>query len=434
MASATDFRVHLIFSEGQGIVKIEERYQVYGIALFPFVLGVPPDRVDFTVNPTLIQEPDLLEESANEAAFHRQNDSKWFPSGYHDYFKAVCLRASGVDRIWEVDRCSIRIVTGHGLPRPKSGRLVCEGKDVLFQEFGQGQASILTLLDVSNAPFAVAALAGHYRNEDPSTAQLEPRKRWTRRLNQRFEFVDNCTNATFACDNMDFTYAFRVSEDLGVVPRDGSTLSKPFGDAVIHSVLVAARDLLMEGSEKQSLDNLFKTRFKRIKTDHIGGEERNPTSQLGALEELLRNGSLTINPEAFKCKLFRNSHLWYFTTEPMPSGVVDPTIAEPALVSAAIRFVVGCLCLWHTANPDHTEKELPQSRHAWSVLVVLLGKRLRSVLLDANEETGEVEPCEDGTSIEVWACTCKDLPRVLQQVENMLASRSLLDDERSESD
>ena len=225
MASLIDFRVHLIFCEGQGIVKIEDRYQVYGIALFPFVLGVPPDRVDFTVNPTLIQEPDLLEESANEAAFRRQNDSKWFPNGYHEYFKAVCLQASGVDRIWEIDRCDIRIVTGHGLPSKKCGRLVCEGKDVLFQEFGQGQASMLTILDVSNSPFAVAALAGHYRNEDPSSAQLEPRKRWTRRLKQRFEFVDSCTEATFACDNMDFTYAFRFSEDVGVVP-DGEQTCK----------------------------------------------------------------------------------------------------------------------------------------------------------------------------------------------------------------
>lgn len=125
-----------IFSEGRGIVKVEDRYQVYGIALFPFVLGIPSDQVEFTVNPTLIEEPDLLEESANEVTFRRQDDSKWFPSGYHEYFKAVCLRAGGVDRIWEVDRCTIRIITGHGLPRKKCGRLVCEGKDVIWARAG----------------------------------------------------------------------------------------------------------------------------------------------------------------------------------------------------------------------------------------------------------------------------------------------------------
>jgi hypothetical protein len=279
----------------------------------------------------------------------------------------------------------------------------------------------------------VAALAGHYRNEDPSTVQLEPRKQWGRRLNRRFEFVDNCTDTSFACDNMDFTYAFRVAEDVGEVPEDGSSLSKPFGDAVMLSVLLAARDLMQDDYE-HSLDNAFKERFKGIKTYYIGGEERNPASQLGALEDMLRNGSLKVNPDAFECKLFRNSHLWYFTTERMPSGVVDPTIDEPALVSAAIRFVVGSICLWHTANPNHTQKEFPQSRHAWTMLLVLLGKKFQSVRLEENEQTDEVEPCDDGTSIEVWACTCKDLPQVLNQVENLLASRSLFDDEGSESD
>ena len=214
-------RVHLIFSEGQGLVKIEDRYKVYGIALAPFVLKIPSDQVDFTVNPTLIQQPDLLEESANEVSFQRQDDSKWFPDGYHEYFRAVCRRATGVDLIWEVDRCGIRVITGHGLPRTKCGRLVCEGKDVLFQEFGrpQAQASILTIINVCNSPFAVAALTGHYHNEDPTTAQLEPRKRWGRKLNHRFAFVEGCAQATFACDNMDFTHAFRVAEASARSPK-----------------------------------------------------------------------------------------------------------------------------------------------------------------------------------------------------------------------
>lgn len=118
----------------------------------------------------------------------------------------------------------------------------------------------------------------------------------------------------------------------------------------------------------------------------------------------------------------------------MPSRVVDPTIDEPALVSATIRFVVASICLWHSANPHNTEKEYSQSRHAWTMLHVLLGRKFQSVRLEENEETCEVEPCEDGTSIEVWACTCKDLPQVLNQVENILASGSLFDDEGSESD
>jgi hypothetical protein len=44
MVSA-DFRVHLIFSEGQGFVKLEDRYEVYGIALVPFALNIPPEQV-----------------------------------------------------------------------------------------------------------------------------------------------------------------------------------------------------------------------------------------------------------------------------------------------------------------------------------------------------------------------------------------------------
>jgi hypothetical protein len=323
-------------------------------------------------------------------------------------------------------------MTGQGLPRKKCGRLVCEGADVLFQEFGQSPASILSMVDVCNSQFLVAALAGHYVNDDVSTAADEPRKLWGRRLNKRSEFVDNCTSASFACGNMDLTYAFRVAPSIVTAEEDGSALWRCFGDAVLLSVVLAARDLVENGDVHHSLDDLFATRFKSIKTDFLTDGDRNPSSNLSNLEGLLRDGELTIKAEAFDCKLFRNSHLWYFTEERLPTRS-DVAIDEDVR-SAAIRYVVGCICLWHTANPDHYEREYHESRLAWTLLSKLLGPKLRSVELEADEDTGEVKPSEDGMVIEVWACTCKDLPLLLDQVRNVVASGSMLDEAVSDSE
>lgn len=137
-----------------------------------------------------------------------------------------------------------------------------------------------------------------------------PERDGERKLNRRVEFVDNCTDTSFACDNMDFTYAFRVAEDIGEVPEDGSSLSKPFGDAVTLSVLLAARDCLTQQDDnKASLDDLFKKRFKNIKTDHIGDEERNPASRPKILEDLLTNGMLRstkshLNASYFETRIY----------------------------------------------------------------------------------------------------------------------------------
>lgn len=428
--ASSNFRVHLIFSEGQGIVKVENLYEVYGIALLPFALNVPPEQVDFTVNPVIIKDPEFLLSEANHIPLVDKNN--WFPEGYHKYFKALCRRATGVDNVWDADTCAIRIVTGHGLPRKKCGRLVCEGRDVLFQEFGDHPASILTIVDVCNSQFLVAALDGHYINNDATTAAEEPRKYWGRKLNKRSQFVDNCVSASFACDNNDITYAFCVAQSTLTTDdtEDGSSLSKSFGDGVILSVLLAVRDLEQESDVDKSLDELFAARFRNIKTSFLTDGNRNPHSNLSNLQQVLASGRVTIKAEAFNCALFRNSDLWYFTETRLPARSSDGI--DPSVSSAAIRYVVSSICLWHTTNPDHDDLEYSKSRLAWTLLSSLLGPDLLSIELEFDEDTKEVKPSEDGTVIEVWACTCKDLPCVLDHVRNFIASGSMLDESDSD--
>jgi hypothetical protein len=422
-------RVHLIFSDGKGKVPLEDRYQVYGIALTPFALNIPVENVDFTVNPVLVLDPDAVFRSANEMAAIRDNEEQFFPTGYHEYFRQVCRRASGVQAIWNAPSCGIRIITGHGLPRNKCGVLVCQGKEILFQELGDHVASILTVLDFSNTPFAVAALAGHYRNSDPGTDITEPRKKWGRKLNRRHEFVARCQTA-FACDNMNMTWAFRVAElSVPHPPEDFAGMSKPFGDAVVFSVLGAIHEWHI-GGRVGDLDGFFSSQFHSIHSNFID-EPRSPESRLTNLQVSIESGELTINPNTFNCKLFENSHRWYFTTERLPTAASN--VDDKAAGQAQIDFVVDSLRVWHTANPNQ-DCEYPQAVHAWRVLGNLFGNPLKTIELEFDEETGELKRVDDGISISVWAQSCKDLPGILKQVQNLQASGSLFDNGVSDSE
>ena len=91
-----------ISSRGPRKEKLEDRYFVYGIAMTPFALNIPAEKVDFTVNLAIIHDPDAVRVSANELANERSDDRPYFPIGYHEYFKAVCSRATGVQEIWDV--------------------------------------------------------------------------------------------------------------------------------------------------------------------------------------------------------------------------------------------------------------------------------------------------------------------------------------------
>jgi len=420
----SDWRVHLIYSEPRK-EKLEDRYFVYGIAMTPFALNIPAEKVDFTVNLAIIRYPDAVQVSANELANERSDDSPYFPIGYHEYFKSVCSRATGVQEIWDVPPCALRIITGEGYPHGKCGKLHCEGQEILFQELGNSPASVLTVFDICNAQFAVAALDGFYVNYDEATAESEPKKRWDRRLRGRADRVDNCS-ALFCCDNDDFTYAFRVAETIVAKtppPDSFRGMSKPFGDAVALSVLVAVWKWSVE--KKYSLDHYFLQQFRAIHTNFLTSS-RAPVSRLESLQSHLEEGKVSVKEDAFQCKLFENADRWYFTLERMPQADGYPDSALSTMVG---NFVVDSLCIWHTSNPGHEDKELPEALEAWESLRHFLGVSLLSTTRLERDEEGKVQRDEDGIPLSIWATSCKDMPRILQLVLNLHASGSMFDDE-----
>ena len=197
-----DVLVHLMFSDGNGLGSDDERYQIYSIALFPFALGIPPKHVHFTVDPCLVEAPGLIKlvaDASPKATGSTSYSGDYFPKSYFECFETICKKALGFEALKTIPACSFRIVSGHGLLFNKTGRLVCGKWNIPFYNMG-ASASVLMILDVCNSQFAVTALSGHC-NENKN-----------RRLRNRERYVTQ-REALFACNNMDYTYAFRVGNN-----------------------------------------------------------------------------------------------------------------------------------------------------------------------------------------------------------------------------
>lgn len=415
-----DILVHLIFSDGNGLGGDDERYQIYSIALFPFALGIPPENVYFTVDPRLVEAPGLIKlvaDASPKAAGSASYSGDYFPESYFEYFETICKKASGFEALKTIPACSFRIVSGHGLPFNKTGRLVCGKWNIPFYDMGAA-ASILTILDVCNSQFAVAALSGHYDENK------------NRRLRNRERYVTQ-SEALFACDNMDYTYAFRVgdNDNFSTPAQDFEHLSRAIGDAVICSVLMAAYRFL-NSDQTVSLDDLFATQFNLIHANFLDGEQvRSPESRLHRIQAMLVDGTLSLNEEAFRCKIFQYPNQWYFTTERMPNNAISGDLKQNI-----VDYVVASVQLWHTANPGlcNHKNILPASQLAWRHLEGMLGHTLKSVRLD--DAGGAVHRDNDGTLFVQWAETCKDLPQILRHVLNLMASGSFDDSDEEPSD
>ena len=156
---------------------------------------------------------------------------------------------------------------------------------------------------------------------------------------------------------------------------------------------------------------------------------RAPVSRLESLQGYLEAGKVSVNEDAFQCKLFENADRWYFTLERMPHADGYPDSSLSTMVG---NFVVDGLCIWHTSNPGYENKELPEAVAAWESLRHFLGgvSLLSTTRLERDEE-GKVQRDEDGIPLSIWASSCKDMPRLLKLVLNLHASGSMFDEEVS---
>ncbi|KAL3939842.1 MAG: hypothetical protein SGARI_001218 [Bacillariaceae sp.] len=205
------------------------------------------------------------------------------------------------------------------------------------------------------------------------------------------------------------TWAFRVAESVcPESPQDFSCMSKPFGDAVALSVLCAVH-AWKKSDGSSPLDDHFKSHFEAIHADFLP-DTPSPVSRLTKLEGLLKAGIVSINDDAF-----------------------GPTF-EGGMEKILIQFIVSNLSVWHKANGNDPGEEYQASVESWRILTNMFGHSLRSIRLEEDDETGSLERSQDGTSIQVWAETCRDLPSILKQIQNILASGSAFDETDSGSE
>lgn len=180
----------------------------------------------------------------------------------------------------------------------------------------------------------------------------------------------------------------------------------------------------MERGGKALLGSLFPPAIQGNQYEFL---DQPQGSRLESLQSHLEAGRVSVNEDAFQCKLFQNADRWYFTLERMPQADGCP---DSALSTMVCNFVVDAgLCIWHTSNPGHEDKELPEAVEAWESLRHFLGVSLLSTARLERDEEGKVQRDVDGVPLSIRATTYKDMPRILKQVLNVHASESMFDDE-----
>ena len=170
--------------------------------------------------------------------------------------------------------------------------------------------------------------------------------------------------------------------------------------------------------------------FNLIHANFLEGKKvRSPESRLHRFQAMLVDGTLSLNDEAFQCKIFQCPNQWYFATERMPNNAISGEMKRNI-----VDYVVASVQLWHTANPGRCNHKniLPASQPTWRHLEGVLGHTLKSVCLD--NAGGVVHRDDDGTLFVQWAETCKDLPQILRHVLNLMASGSFNDGDEDPSD
>lgn len=443
--TSEEILVHLVFSDGG----TDEPWEMYSIALFPFALGIPADRVYLTASPAVLpvttSDLDGMQsqiESRHKYSKRPADDSGYFPPGYHAYFEEVCKnRASGFDEMsTRVPPCAIRVVSGYGFP--VTGSVVMRTRkvdgsrqNIPFTDIPGPIPPVLSIFDICGSQWAAAAACGYFA-ANPNN-----------KLTKRREFVAKSKDP-FACVNDDVTWSFRVGsagDDLDP-PDDEMFLSKPFGDAVVCSILAALKDFVDSGGladteKKTSLDSLFVQKFSALNPHFLdqGFPEKYkavPKANLGRLQALLQQVSLALNHTAFQCSLFDRSNQWFLTSSRITSPVVAqfPDVLGPILID----YVVVCLQAWHYNNREkagHLSHLCAAEKH-WARLVSLIGLGLymTKIRLDWDEEKKILVRSEDGMPIQAWALCCTELPKITHHVTNMIVNGSWDDTESSDDE
>ncbi|KAL3939444.1 MAG: hypothetical protein SGARI_001369 [Bacillariaceae sp.] len=330
--------------------------------------------------------------------------------GYKDYFWSVYCNAVGMNRFLtnheEYDRPIFKLppdvqydllyITGHGFSEfEKGAQLRFTNTPLSFPDIGS-LPKLLTVLDVSQSPTAVAIFSKTYP-EDPK--QFE----W------KAAFRDPGRLVPVVCDKCTGTWAFRVGYD-GQPPDDSdeshlTQMTAPYGDSVACSMLLAIKSFVDDNFEGDSLDNRFAAAYRKL--------------------PMIASGELSVNMAAFNCHLFRKHDLWFVTAE----RATVLAKSDDKLAKKLIAFVVEQVMTWHGANPGSMTEKVG-SRKAWEVLMKTLGpfrELLRSIELSRGKDM-KISENEDGLQFEIWAMGCPELTKIVQRVHVWISTGSLNSD------
>ena len=414
--SGSKIDCQLIFSDG-GETGPEDVWKFHSIALFPFMLGLPPDDVSLFLYPgfvgiannELLRDPPAIGEMKQGL----------LPRGYVDYFMSVYENARGIDgrAIAQLDCSTFRIISGHGFFDYQHGGFIRCGKEKYsFGELGKSCATALNILDICNSPHAVACFNETYPTGDPA------KFKWKHVFRNPQEI-----HTPVVCDKSPSTWAFRVGyEDQAQDDNDTDhwiQMSVPIGDAVTSCVILAIKSLAESHFQGPALDKLFVSHYSSLRTGYLAAGSYSPKgfADLRLLEALLKKNTIKMDLRKCDCKLFRRHDKWFLTHERIT--VLGDSDGE--LAKVIINHVVRSVKEWHEGHPDSLQNNSEKSSYAWNMLLKILGPQfrgqLKSVELDyADDSHQALVVSDDGILFEAFALTCGDMDACVQQVNTYI--------------
>lgn len=414
------FTVQLVFSDG-GLPRYRENFwQLYAIALTPFVLGIPASQVDLILAHGFIgYSSSAIKEVAADAAA-KVDGIQIMPDGYKAYFESVYARASTLDSL-PLPACSLRLISGHAFGNFKGGNIKIGNIVIRYPQIG-ANATCLTILDICNAAYAVANFEQIAKAK--SEEGVPTKKKWMK-FDKTALFEGELT-VPVACDKNDATWAFRVGYEgqHAVAPSlneiDNKCMSMPIGDSIASSFLIAVKDFI-EQHHQGNLDQLFYQTYASLNTALLdsNNDPPNPHSSLATIQSIITDGILPVRMEAFKSPFFRLQAEWFLTMEqPLSLTEQDGEIAEEI-----IEFVVDHVIQWYKEN---IEADVADSQTQWQTFVNCMGpfcQELRAVRLLLMDNGSIVRAENDkGLALEAWASSCGGLPDILSKVERKIRS------------
>lgn len=419
--SVDDLSVQLIYSEGAEKGG-ETLWMFYSIALAPFTMGIPANQVALILQPGFVgMDPssfDAVDESIKVPAMQ-----EWLPVGYLDYFKQVYQRATSIDTE-NLSTCNIRIITGRGFYNFKSGGHIVCGEKVDFCDL-LPPADVLTILDICNSPRAV----GCFSRIIPSGDDIDDktRKKKIVKFKKRPMFA-NDVPPPVVCDQNDSTWAFRVGFDgQDPVVKDEKLfvrMSPPLGDSVTASLLSAIESLVKKANEDYSLDELFKEKYEELHMTFLPNEAppKPYSSGLEMLMQLIKNGVVPMNMDAYDSGLLAQQGNWFLTFERAYELMPD----DAELADVIVAYIEQAVQTWHTKNSKNCDyEESDDSACAWSGLVKMLGPfrhLLANKQYDVDSKTGDITATEDGIPFQALAVSCPELPGFVVKARQLVAT------------